>query len=47
MATKSGRTIEHVRKHSIGKFLLRWEVMLFLIFLVVNVINYNLSPDST
>lgn len=46
MATKSGRTIEHVRKHSIGKFLLRWEVMLFLIFLVVNVINYNLSPDK-
>lgn len=46
MATKSGRTIEHVRKHSIGKFLLRWEVMLFLIFLVVNIINYNLSPDK-
>lgn len=46
MATKSGRTIEHVRKHSLGKFLLRWEVMLFLIFLVVNIINYNLSPDK-
>ena len=46
MATNSGRTIEHVRKHSLGKFLLRWEVMLFLIFLVVNIINYNLSPDK-
>ncbi|MBO5079061.1 MAG: ABC transporter permease [Oscillospiraceae bacterium] len=46
MATKSGRTIEHVRKRSLGKFLLRWEVMLFLIFLVVNIINYNLSPDK-
>jgi rhamnose transport system permease protein len=46
MATKSGRTIEHVRKHSLGNFLLRWESILFLIFLVVNIINYNLSPDK-
>lgn len=46
MATKSGRTIEHVKKFSVGKFLLRWEVMLFLIFILVNVVNYNLSPDK-
>lgn len=45
MATKSGRTIEHVRKHSVGSFLLRWEVMLFLIFIIVNVVNINLSPE--
>lgn len=44
MATKSGRTIEHVRKPSVGRFLLRWEVMLFLIFIIVNVVNINLSP---
>ena len=43
MATKSGRTIEHIKKHSVGKFLLRWEVMLFLIFIAVNVVNINLS----
>lgn len=46
MATKSGRTIEHLRKRSIGSFLLRWEVMLFLIFIAVNVVNYNLSPTK-
>ncbi len=44
MATKSGRTIEHVRKRSVSRFLLRWEVMLFLIFIIVNVVNINLSP---
>lgn len=44
MATKSGRTIEHIKKHSVGKFLLRWEVILFAIFIVVNIVNINLSP---
>lgn len=45
MATKSGRTIAHVRQRSVGRFLLRWEVMLFLIFIIVNVVNINLSPS--
>lgn len=44
MATKSGRTIEHIKQRSLGKFLLRWEVMLFLIFIAVNAVNINLSP---
>ncbi len=46
MATKSGRTIAYVQKRSLSKFLLRWEVVLFAIFLAVNVINYSLSPDK-
>lgn len=46
MATKSGRTIAYTQKRSLSKFLLRWETILFAIFLAVNVLNYSLSPDK-
>ncbi len=46
MATKSGRTISHIKKPSFGKFLLRWEVMLFFIFIAVNLVNIRLAPDK-
>lgn len=45
MATKSGRTIEHVQKRSIKNLLLRWETLLVFIFLAVNIMNINLSPN--
>lgn len=44
MATKSGRTIEHVQKSSFKQLMLRWESLLVLIFLAVNVMNACLSP---
>ncbi|MBQ6832504.1 MAG: ABC transporter permease [Oscillospiraceae bacterium] len=46
MATKSGRTIAHIKQRSVGSVLLRWESILFLIFLAVNIVNYSLSPDK-
>ena len=44
MATKSGRTIEYVRKTSAKALLVRWETLLVFIFLAVNVMNATLSP---
>ena len=44
MATKSGRTIEHVQKSSFKQLMLRWESLLVLIFLAVNVMNACMSP---
>ncbi len=44
MATKSGRTISSVRERSAKSVLLRWEFLLVLIFLGVNVMNISLSP---
>lgn len=44
MATKSGRTILESRKTSAKELLLRWESLLILIFLAVNVMNICLSP---
>lgn len=45
MATKSGRTIEYVQKRSVKSLLLRWEALLVVIFLAVNVMNVSLSPN--
>ena len=44
MATKSGRTISNVKERSLKSLLLRWESLLVLIFLAVNVMNVSLSP---
>lgn len=44
MATKSGRTISHIKERSIKQLLIRWEFLLVLIFLGVNIMNANLSP---
>jgi len=44
MATKSGRTISHVKDRSIATLLVRWEFLLVLIFLGVNIMNACLSP---
>lgn len=44
MATKSGRTISHIKDRSIKALLVRWEFLLVLIFLGVNVMNASLSP---
>lgn len=45
MATKSGRTIANVKERSIKELLLRWESLLILIFLAVNLMNIGLSPN--
>lgn len=45
MATKSGRTIEYIQKKSIKNLLIRWETLLVFIFLAVNIMNINLSPN--
>ena len=44
MATKSGRTILDVKQNSLKTLLLRWEALLVLIFLAVNVMNVCISP---
>ena len=44
MATKSGRTISHLRKPSVKDLLIRWEFLLIVIFLGVNIMNASLSP---
>lgn len=44
MATKSGRTISSIRRVSAKELLLRWESLLILIFLAVNVMNICISP---
>lgn len=45
MATKSGRTIEHIQKKSVKDLLVRWETLLVFIFLAVNIMNVSLSPN--
>ena len=45
MATKSGRTIEHIQKKSVKDLLVRWETLLVFIFLAVNVMNISLSSN--
>lgn len=45
MATKSGRTISNVRQRSLKELFLRWESLLVLIFLAVNIMNVCLSPN--
>lgn len=44
MATKSGRTISNVRERSVVKLLVRWEFLLVLIFIGINIMNICLSP---
>ena len=44
MATKSGRTISDVKQLSVKELFLRWEALLILIFLAVNVMNVCISP---
>ena len=44
MATKSGGTISDARQNSLQQLFLRWESLLLLIFLAVNVMNICLSP---
>lgn len=44
MATKSGRTISAVRDRSLKSLLFRWEFLLLLIFVAVNVMNILNSP---
>ena len=44
MATKSGRTISSIKERSLKALLLRWESLLVLIFLAVNVMNICISP---
>ena len=45
MATKSGRTISSLKERSFKELLLRWESLLVLIFLAVNIMNICLSPN--
>ena len=44
MATKSGRTISHVKDRSIKSLVVRWEFLLILIFIGVNIMNACLNP---
>ncbi len=44
MATKSGRTIADTQKLSLKSLIVRWEFLLVLIFLAINIMNANLSP---
>ena len=45
MATKSGRTISNIKQNSWKELFLRWESLLILIFLAVNIMNVGLSPN--
>ena len=45
MATKSGRTISSVKDRSLLGLLVRWEFLLVLIFLAVNIMNVCLSSN--
>ena len=45
MATKSGRTIQHQKERSLKSLMMRWETLLVVIFLAVNVMNMNISPN--
>ena len=44
MATKSGRTISLIKDRSFKSLVVRWEFLLVLIFLGVNVMNVYLNP---
>ena len=44
MATKSGRTISSNKPFSLKELILRWEALLVLIFLAVNIMNISISP---
>ena len=44
MATKSGRTISNERDRSLKSLVVRWEFLLLLIFLGVNIMNVCITP---
>ena len=44
MATKSGRTISSLKQQTFKDLMLRWEALLILIFLAVNIMNVCISP---
>ena len=43
MATKSGRTISAEKDQSVKSFFLRWEFLLIVLFLIVNIMNASIS----
>jgi len=45
MATKSGRTISAIKDKSMKSFFLRWEFLLILLFVVVNIMNASISVN--
>ena len=45
MATKSGRTIAYQRERSAKTLLIRWETLLVVLFLAVNIMNASISPN--
>ncbi len=45
MATKSGRTISNIKERSWKALMVRWEFLLIVIFLAVNIMNACLSPN--
>ncbi len=45
MATKSGRTIAYRRERSAKTVLVRWETLLIVLFLAVNIMNVNISKN--
>lgn len=45
MATKSGRTISSAKDTSLKSLLVRWETLLIVIFLAVNIMNIGLSKN--
>ena len=45
MATKSGRTIVATREKTAKSFFLRWEMLLILLFVLVNIMNASISKN--
>lgn len=45
MATKSGRTIIAEEKMTLTKFFFKWEWLLVVIFVAVNIMNISISPN--
>ena len=45
MATKSGRTINATQERSLKSFFIRWEFLLILMFVIVNVMNASISSN--
>ncbi len=45
MATKSGRTIAYQKERNLKTILVRWETLLILLFLAVNVMNITISKN--
>lgn len=45
MATKSGRVISATKEKSLRSFFLRWEFLLILLFIAVNIVNASISKN--